>query len=373
MTYSNDIAPPERLLVMLGTDFTAPGGITAVLRAYRDGGLFEQWPVRFVPTYRLDTTTDKLRAASAALASFVGLLLRREVACVHAHVAARGSFWRKSLFLVLGHLAGARTIFHLHDGSFPAWYDNRPAWVRRLVRHVFRSMDRVVVLTAAMGSWVQAVEPAATTTVIGNPVVLPTAAAARSPGKLLFLGRLWRDKGVYDLLDALAELKKAGLGFELVCAGDGDLEEVRQKARKLGIGDQVSLPGWVDGAAKAALLQEASVFVLPSYFEGLPMGLLEAMAHGIPVVASSVGGIPDAVGTQAGILVKAGDIGALAAALATLLRDDALQARMGAAGRSRVAAEFETTKVLGKIGALYADLGLHPTVRRARAATRQTA
>jgi glycosyltransferase involved in cell wall biosynthesis len=373
MKCTNNPTAPVRCLVMLGTDFTAPGGITAVVRAYRDGGLFEQWPVLFLATYKLDSTSDKLRAAAAALVQFGKLLLRREVACVHAHVAARGSFWRKSLFLVLGHIGGARTIFHLHDGSFPAWYDARSSWVRFIVRRVLCRMDRVIVLSTVMESWVNGIEPAATTVVIGNPVDLPPEPAARFPGKLLFLGRLWREKGVYDLLDALALLNQAGLHFELVCAGDGDLDGVRQKARELGIGDMVTLPGWVEGEAKAALLQSTSVFVLPSYFEGLPIGVLEAMAHGIPVVATDVGGIPDAIGSQAGILVKPGDINALAAAMTTLLSNRALQTQMGAAGRRRIAAEFETSKVLEKIGAMYTGLGMHPTMHRGQNNTRQKA
>jgi glycosyltransferase involved in cell wall biosynthesis len=225
---------------------------------------------------------------------------------------------------------------------------------------VLRRSDRVIVLTQTWADWVRSIEPLARTTVIGNPVTLPPDVSERQPGTILFLGRLWQEKGIFDLLNAAARLSTAVPGFRLICAGDGDYALVRQTAVALGIADRLSLPGWIDGAAKQSLLEQAAVFVLPSYFEGLPMGVLEAMAYGIPVVATDVGGVRDAVGDDAGLLVAAGDVDALAEALKDVLCNSALQADMGAAGRRRVAAEFEAGRVLDKLGEVYRDLGVLP-------------
>lgn len=350
----------QRFLVMLGTDFSSPGGITAVIRMYRDGGLFERWPVRFLPTYHRAGAANKLVSAAVALGRFLVWLGRGEVGWVHAHVAARGSFWRKSVFLAIARLAGARTVFHLHDGSFPAWYEARSPLVSRIVRGMLRRSDRVVVLTPTWAKWVEGIEPQARTVVVGNPVSLPDGVSARTPGRMLFLGRLWQEKGIFDLLEAAALLKDAVPHLMLVCAGDGDQDIVRAKAASLGIAERLVLPGWIEGSQKAALLSEAAVFVLPSYFEGLPMGVLEAMAYAVPVVATEVGGMRDAVGSEAGLLVPAGDVTALSAALGRVLGDAELQARMGGAGRHRVSAEFETAQVLARLGQLYETLGMVP-------------
>src|SRR5262245_21967405 len=110
---------------MLGTDFTAPGGITAVVRNYVAFGLFRQWPIRYLATYRKASVIDKVMTAFSALFRFSAWILAGRVGAVHAHTAANGSFWRKSIFLTLGKLVGARTILHLHDGKFPRFYYER--------------------------------------------------------------------------------------------------------------------------------------------------------------------------------------------------------------------------------------------------------
>lgn len=348
-----------RAIVMLGTDLRAPGGITAVVQAYRTMGLFEAWPLRYLPTFHRRGLGDRVRVVGEALLRFGAWCLRGEVAAVHAHTAARASFWRKTLFLLLGRAAGARTVLHLHDGSFPAWYAARSRPVQALVRWVLRRVDRVVLLTEGWRAWMLALEPAARCRVLRNPVPLPERPAEPQPGRVLFLGRLWREKGIDDLLAAAARVAPQLPALQLVCAGDGELERVQALAQRLGLAGRVELPGWLDGEPKARALREAAVFVLPSYAEGLPMGVLEAMAQGVPVVASDVGGVREALG-DAGLLVAAGDVEALAGALAALLQDPARAAALGAAGRRRAEALFAPAGVRAALAGLYAELGLQP-------------
>lgn len=350
----------HRFIVMLGTDMRSPGGMTAVAQAYVDGGLFNQWPLRYLATYYRAGVADKLLTAACALMRFAVWLLAGRVCAVHAHVAGRGSFWRKSVFLLLGAAAGARTVFHLHDGSFPAWYAGRSSLARHVVRWVLRRMDRVVVLTEGWQTTIATIEPRARLAVLRNPVALPAKKKSPAEGQVLFLARLWKDKGIYDLLDAAVMLHDRVPSLHLVCAGDGELEVVREHARRLGLLGQVSLPGWVDGEAKDRLFEHASVFVLPSYFEGLPMGVLEAMAWGVPVIASNVGGVPEALGDEAGLMFPPGDVKAIAERLERVLGDAALRQRMGDAGRRRAAALFGREQVLAEVGELYTQLGLRP-------------
>lgn len=350
----------QKHVVMLGTDFSSPGGITAVVRSYRDAGLFDRWPVRFLPTYRRNTTIDKLRTAALALLRCCTWLLRGQVAVVHAHTAARASFWRKSLLLMLGRACGAHCILHLHDGSFPAYYDACGPLRKRLMRHILASMDRVVVLTPGWLERIRRIQPSARFEVIANPVSalrIPRQPCAR---EVLFLGRLWREKGAYDLIEATAILAREFPDLCIVCAGDGDLAVLRDRASTLGISHNVVFPGWVDGAEKDALLARATVFVLPSYFEGLPIGILEAMINGIPVVATRVGGIPDALMGDAGLMIEAGDVAGLAEALARVLRDSALQHALGSAGKQRAERAYACEQVFASIGALYREFGVTP-------------
>jgi glycosyltransferase involved in cell wall biosynthesis len=111
------------------------------------------------------------------------------------------------------------------------------------------------------------------------------------------------------------------------------------------------------------------VFTLPSRAEGLPVGMLEAMAHAMPVVVSRIGGVPDALahGVE-GLIVPVGDADALARALCELLDDPERRRRMGAAGRARAVAEFDRAAVIARLDALYAGLAAAHAPDRRRTA-----
>jgi glycosyltransferase involved in cell wall biosynthesis len=195
-----------------------------------------------------------------------------------------------------------------------------------------------------------------------NPVALPPTVApwpARQAGSVLFLGKLGKAKGVDDLLQACAELTQRCPSLHLALGGDGDRSAVQQQADALGVARHVELLGWVQGEQKTRLLNSCRIYVLPSYFEGLPMSILEAMASGVPVIATAIGGIPEAIqdGVE-GYLLAPGDVQGLADRIARLLADDALAQRMGAAGRSKVERQFSTAAVMPRLEQIYTDLGL---------------
>jgi glycosyltransferase involved in cell wall biosynthesis len=195
--------------------------------------------------------------------------------------------------------------------------------------------------------------------VLHNPVhappVVPNAAARECA--ILTLGVLGERKGTYDILRAVPLVLDQCPGAEFWLGGDGDVEGVRAAIAAAPWGTRVRLPGWVEGAEKAGYLARAGVFLLPSYAEGLPVAVLEAMAHGLAVITTPVGGIPDAVvDGETGIMVPPGDVPAIARACVSLLRDADLRARLGACARRRVEDRFEVSRVLGELYATYDGL-----------------
>jgi len=202
----------------------------------------------------------------------------------------------------------------------------------------------------------------AATVVIHNGVELPRAAAVESrsgPYRLVTVGRLQAPKDPITLVRALAELGRPG---EAVIAGGGpDRPAVESEVRRLGLESVVRLAGERNDVGE--LLAAADLFVLSSRSEGLPLSILEAMAAGLPVVASSVGGVPElVVEGETGLLVPPGDPGALAAAIERLLDDSALRRQLGAAGRNRVSEHFDLVSArrahLDLYRTLLADAGL---------------
>jgi len=175
----------------------------------------------------------------------------------------------------------------------------------------------------------------------------------------LFLGRLGQRKGSYDLLNAAALIAATRPDLRLMMGGDGELEGVRERAAELGIADKVDLLGWVRGEEKERLLGDAVLYALPSYNEGLPVSVLEAMAAGLPILGTPVGGIPEALtdGVE-GFLVEPGDVPALADRLERLLGDPKLARRMGEAARRKVEAAFSADAVVPQVEAMYVGMGL---------------
>lgn len=163
-----------------------------------------------------------------------------------------------------------------------------------------------------------------------------------------FAARLERLKGPLVLLDAWARLVKDYPRAVVKLAGTGsDEKEIQDHAAALGIADCCLFPGAYTGAdAKTAFMEDLDVFVLPSFTEGTPLSIIEAMAHGRPVVSTTVGGIPDVVTPDCGILVPPGDSEALADALRRLAGDPDLRAQMGRAARQRYQQLFSPEAVM---------------------------
>ena len=350
-------------IIMIGTRFDTMGGIASVVNVYRAAGLFERFPVTYIATHCDGSKLAKLKIMFAAYFRFLGLLLTGQVGLLHAHVSSRASFWRKSFFFLLAFLFGVRTILHLHGSEFAIFYEQEcGSWRKGFVRYVFDKVTRVVVLSSAWKAWVETMSANPHVLAIYNPVLFPEKANdwdKRKSGAILFLGRLGKRKGSYDLLDAAARLAPVNPAFELLLGGDGEVEQVRLRATELGIGDKVQFLGWVKGAGKERYLAESMVYVLPSYNEGLPMSVLEAMAAGLPVLSTDIGGIPEAVtdGVE-GFLITPGDVDALSERLKLLLTDGDLARRMGEAARRKVETTFASGAILPKVESLYAELGL---------------
>ncbi len=166
--------------------------------------------------------------------------------------------------------------------------------------------------------------------------------AVDGPLRVLDVGRLVPEKGAPVLLDAVARLAERGVGVELRLVGGGELEpDLRSEIARRGLSDRITLVGAVGQDEILAQYHWADVFCLPSFQEGLPVVLMEAMATGIPVITTPINGIPELVKDgRNGYLVPPGRADLLADALARLAGDQALRETLGARAREDVAAEF---------------------------------
>jgi glycosyltransferase involved in cell wall biosynthesis len=338
----------------------ARGGVAGTIRLLHASALADEFDLRVVATHRDGTPLQKLAQGVAGLGRLTWLCLGGRVALVHLHVASGASLLRKSVGLAVARARGVPVVLHVHGMRF-ATRRRVGLLQRRLLRWALERSDAVVALTPGWEERLALLGNVRRLRVVANAPDLAPRPPRRetSPGGMvLFLGHLYRDKGVYDLVDAFALVGAARPGLRLVLAGEGpEREGLRAHAGSLGVNGALELPGWVDEPAKAELLTRADCLVLPSHREGLPLAVLEAMHSGVPVVATAVGGIPEVVEHEReALLVPHANPPALAAALGRVLDDRELATRIAGAAGARARAEYTPGVLAERVAAVYREV-----------------
>lgn len=334
-------APETRTLnVLVATPVaaTGQGGIDRVMAALK--GELERDPRGTAASFAATRGAGSVALSPLYLAGFlarmVAMRARGGLDLVHINLASYGSTQRKMMVAGLARLLGVPYVLHLHGGDYPNfWKDDGSALSRRIHR-LFAGAARIVVLGETWRKFVISRAP----DVADRVVIVPNAAARPTlphrggdeRAHILFLGRINDMKGAPQLGEALNRMRDLP-NWRATLAGDGHVEAARARTAEFGLANRVDLPGWVGPDRVAELIASADILVLPSFIENLPLSIIEAMASGVAVVATPVGAVPDIVRDgETGLLVPAGDVDALEAALTRLVRDGALRRRLGAAG-----------------------------------------
>ena len=353
----------KQIIYLVGTSTATRGGIGYVIGAYLSSELSSQFRLIHVVTHRDGSSLQKAWTYVKALMRFILLRVTCGSGLVHIHSSSGPSFLRKALFFLLGMGLGCRVIFQIHSGGFLDYYQSRGHAMRFLIRYVLKASDHVVVLTA---SWRKKIDELtggkARISVVGNPIdTLKYHPFQRDhkPGRrphLLFLGALIKNKGVYDIIDCIRLLKGLGVTVQVTLAGDRELDQVRLRSQELGVQDLIDLPGWVSEATKLQLLKNCDLLLLPSYKEGLPLCVLEAMAVGLPVICSNAGGLGDLVNNgENGFIMVPGDIETMANHIAMLVQDSVLRQQIGQKNAKKVRDFYSILAIAQQVGNLYGE------------------
>lgn len=345
-------------VLMVGPDLSLHGGIVSVVQGYLDGGLPEACDAfEYLGTGVGSSKLGKSLAFTRALIRYAMIMPSYDI--IHLHISARGSYKRKSIMARMAHKAGKYVILHDHDGEFKKAFEEGGDSYRRDVRKTFSIADRVVVLSEEWRDYfAENVCDSEKLVVVHNGVKVPAEPCSPwSQQDILFLGRLDARKSPDVLLHASRQVLERFPGTKVVFGGDGEVEKNKALAEELGIANHCEFHGWVSGAEREGLFARAAVYCLPSKNEGLPMSVLEAMARGIPTVATPVGGVPRVIEDGvSGFLVDVDDVDALSDRLNILLDKPGLRENVGAASRNTVMRLFNVGGSIKQLLALYRAL-----------------
>lgn len=355
----------NKINITIATAINGKGGISTVLNVLNGDGFFEETNTKILTSHKRYSKFNFLKQFITFLMCIISLfyyLTFFNVGVVHIHMASRGSYKRKSMLVRITNLFNTKIIIHLHGAEFQDFYNNECNTCKKAhIKDTFNMADKVIVLSTQWLDWLNTIlNDQSKGVVVYNAVpVLPIKRVDQSEFfNFVFLGRLGERKGVTDLISAFSRVIKLHPSARLLLGGDGDLNKYKQIVRDLSIENEVKFLGWISGNEKLEILKKANSYVLPSYNEGFPMGVLEAMSCKIPVIASRAGGIPDAItSNEEGILIDAGDTNALVKAMLFSIESPEKVESMQNKAFIKYVENFSPNTVVPQIIKIYKDLG----------------
>jgi glycosyltransferase involved in cell wall biosynthesis len=335
------------------------GGISSVVMEYQ----------KAIPNFRYQpsTTSENIIVTFLSFPWLVlqfcwKLIVQSQIEIVHIHGASKGSFYRKYfLFLIAKYIFGKKIVYHVHGSRYHLFYQEAPLFIQKRVEHLVNTTDCVIVLSDWWKAFFEHTFRPRRIEIIPNIVGatqrpnFSQTSVARQKTKFLFLGRIGQRKGIYDLLEVLHQHKDTlSDRYHLTIGGDGETKKLQAFIKEYGLENNVEFIGFVTGQDKERQLSNADVYVLPSYNEGLPISILEAMAFGLPIISTKVGGIPEVLAHyENGIMIEAGDRVALHDAIQYFLDHPEKTYEYGARSYDIVAKRYFPGPVTNALAKMY--------------------
>lgn len=356
-------------IVMLGADRSVKGGVSAVVNNLYEAGLDRCVDLTYIGTMVDGSAAAKLLKGFQALVRFLIALPGTDI--VHLNMAADASCYRKLIFMQIALWFHKKIVIHEHGGDFQGFYYERCSEKRRsYIKKMLNRADLFLVLTNVWKDFFSDIVERDKIHVLQNAVPVPkTPKTDYSSHTAVFLGRLCPEKGVGELLDCVETVQKQIPDFHLIMGGfwENGTEELQKKAKELEAQGIIECPGWVSAKQRSELFEKSSIFVLPTWFEGQPVSLLEAMAAGMCSLTTAVGGIPQTLGQTkweslptgkdgCGVMVEAKNSQMLEKTLAELLADENLRRTIGTKARARVQESYAIDNYVNQLVHYYEQL-----------------
>lgn len=354
-TISKDVS---RLVLTIGPDYRCHrGGIGAVISEYRRN--YKEF--NFVPTYRVGSIFIRISIFLQSIFHFTKTLIcNRDIKLIHIHGASYSSFYRKLVYILLGKMIFRKTIiYHIHGGGFMDFYFGGGELNKKIVYRVMNYVDCVICLSVIWEKFFSSNFNIKNLWVLNNVVPYPKREESKLKLKteeltFLFLGKICVEKGIFDLIEVIDKNKFKFHGkLKVVIGGSGDIDKLHHSIKEAKLEDVVEYVGWITEDNKSAYFELCDAFILPSYTEGMPVSVIEAMSYAKPVIATAVGGIPEVIlPFTNGLLFQPGDMIGLEAAIDYFIknRDDLY---LLGENSEKIAKQFMPNVVFSRLNEIY--------------------
>lgn len=314
-------------ILMVGPSPDGLGGISRVVKTWRDNNLFKELGITYISTSNGDTS-GKLIIFIAGFLRFLTILGKAKL--VYIHTSSNRSFFRKSFFLLVCYLFSVRTVLHIHPTHYWDFLKKLKGVKRWYAFRILNRANTFVTLSEDMKKKMASLFPEITIHTLVNPVDVQALQynenIARDDHRLLYLGSYFKEKGIYDLVDAIKILVEKGHNVKLDFYGGSNIETLRDYVSKKDLTQYIKVNGWINGEKKLRALYSCTLLILPSHSEGLPNVILEAMATKTPIVSTLVGGLKELLkDSHNSVISKTGDVNDLSSKIDTALNDNRLR------------------------------------------------
>jgi len=329
-------ARPRHIVVLTPRGLGKPGGIDSLMSELHhelETGSYPAVRIYFITTRGYAPLVVSPGILLVALLRLLILKLLSRADVVHINLTKFGSTYRKIIFARTCRFLRIPYVLHLHSGIYDKFWDSCAGLIKKMIDDMFLHSRQIIVTGNYWKKVITDRSPGSEerTIIIPNATRSVTYTSPKSSEaiNILFLGHHGPPKGIPQLISALSRLP-SDLPWMATLAGNGLVDETRAAIERAGLGNRATVPGWVGPEAHDALLRAATIFVLPSFSENLPMAVIEAFAYGVAVICTPVGALPEIVNHgKTGLFVPPGDVDGLADALLRLAKDTELRHRLG--------------------------------------------
>jgi len=347
----------KNIVLVVAPSKLTKGGITSVVKAYEQSFVWNKWNCKWIESTIDKSTIYKILYFLIGIVKYLFNL--RKASIIHIHLSESTSAIRKSFFFYIAFFFKKKIILHFHAFSPNSTIQGK---YKTLYRDLFTKSNTVIVLSQY---WKDEIvncfgENSVHIEILFNPCNKIYEQRINDENKIkyiLYAGALNSRKGYADLIKAFSIVLKKHSDWKLVLAGNGEIENGLSIAKNLNISDKTTFTGWITGEEKDTLFRDANIFCLPSYNEGFPMAVLDAISYGLPVITTPVGGILDVFTDSVDVSIfEPGDVETLAKKIIELIEDTEIRNKYIKASINHANTTFNIAAIVKKLDLIYLEL-----------------